>query len=192
VLEFTRSDSVLLAALIILGGPDGQPVGVQELVGEAEMLNVASIDFDQISFGLPRLVAGGFALTGEAVGGGILVQPTGAATELVHLPVRTWDLVEVVDRALATRPYPDVETEDRSQGRLPGLDESGFAKEAARRNAWRDQIPPSAMAAFESIRDQQVRSGGRPTADPRWGIDPEPSQLEHDPDPDRDGGPGAV
>jgi len=184
--EFTRSDAVLLAALVILGGPDGQAVEVPAMVADAEFLHAASIGFDEVSFGLPRLVAGGWAVTGEAAGGGILVQPTAAATELVHLPVRTRDLVVVVARALATRPYPDVETEDRSQGRLPGLDDSGFAEEAARRNAWRDRIPPAAMAAFEAIRDQQVRSGGRPTADARWGLDPLPPGLEDDPDLDGD------
>jgi hypothetical protein len=145
---FTRSDAVPLAALVILGGPQRQALDVLEIVREAESLNASSVDFDQVSHGLPRLVAGGFALVGTNSDGTLTVSPTRSATALVRPGLRSRELVDVAATALSTRPYPEAEAEDRSRGRLTGLDEDEFDLAAHR----------GARGAIRSLRRSWRRS----------------------------------
>ena len=55
----------------MIGGlPDGRPVTLADLLMDADALNASIRTFDEVSFGLPRLVAGGFVDIGRTKRGG--------------------------------------------------------------------------------------------------------------------------
>ena len=78
-----------------------------------------------MSFGLPRLVAAGFLVVGYDPKEGLVFRATPKATKL-RGSVKAKSLGDVlngVGGAVGAAPYPGPEpAEDRSLGRLPGLD----------------------------------------------------------------------
>src|SRR5919197_2892972 len=122
--RLTRSDAWLLAALTE-GSHDGRPVTLQDFVFYADYLNRAIATFDEMSYGLPRLIAAGFMTVGQDVKKGIVFRATPKATRL-RKSVKAGTLggmLEGVAKAVGAAPYPDPEPpEDRSLDRLPGLE----------------------------------------------------------------------
>ncbi len=122
----TRSDAWLLAALTE-GSHDGRPVNLRDFVNDADWLNRLIPTFDEMSFGLPRLVAAGFLVVGYDPKEGLVFRATPKAAKL-RGSVKAKSLGDVlngVGGAVGAAPYPEPEpAEDRSLGRLPGL-ESG-------------------------------------------------------------------
>ena len=149
--RLTRSDSWLLAALCEASG--GSSMRLRDLIGHADWLNRGLPYFDEASFGLPRLVAAGFAqATGE--GEGLRVRATNAGRDLRHT-VQADTLGDVLwgmSEAVGAPPYPEPEIEDRSLGRLPGLDEVQWQREArAYRRAFARAAGVAAATGFAVI-----------------------------------------
>jgi len=120
----TRSDAWLLAALTE-GGHYRRGITLRELVHDADWLNRLIPVFDELSFGLPRLVAAGFLTVGNDAKRGLIFRATPKATRL-RRTVKAKTLGGVlagIGQAVGAAPYPEPEpAEDRSLGRLPGLD----------------------------------------------------------------------
>jgi len=120
----TRSDAWLLAALTE-GSHDGRAVRLRDLVHDADWLNRLIPTFDEMSFGLPRLVAAGFLIVGYDAKDHLVFRATLKATRLRRsVKARTLgNVLAGVGLAVGTTPYPEPEpAEDRSLGRLPGLE----------------------------------------------------------------------
>jgi hypothetical protein len=114
----TRSDAWLLAA--ITEGSRGQAVTLEEFVHDCDYLNRAIPTFDEVSLGIPRLVAAGLVTVQ-----GQTFRATEPALRLRRsLGAKTLgDVLDQMAAALGATPYPDVEPpEDRSRGRLVGLE----------------------------------------------------------------------
>lgn len=131
--SMTRSDAWLLAALTE-GSHDGRPVNLRQLVNDADWLNRSIPTFDELSFGLPRLVDAGFLTVRVDPNDGLLLSATSQAIRLREsVKAKTLgDVMIGMQRVLGARPFPEPETEDRSLDRLPGLEPE--AVESAIRN----------------------------------------------------------
>jgi hypothetical protein len=117
-----RSDIWILAALVI-GAVQG-PVEMQRLWENADYLMRRSLTFDEVSFGVPRLVAAGLAEVSAAKDTRLMLTATPKAVSLTKVdPNRgVIDMMfEWMDH-FGCRPHPEHENEDRSLGRLSGLD----------------------------------------------------------------------
>jgi hypothetical protein len=114
----------LLAALTEVSH-DGRAVNLRNFVDAADWLNRLIPTFDEVSFGLPRLVAAGFLIAGNDAKLGLVLRATPTATKL-RRSVKAKTLGGVlngVGEAVGAAPYPEPEpAEDRTLGRLPGLD----------------------------------------------------------------------
>ena len=155
---------MILAALVIGGGPQARPVTLGDLLLEADFMHRWLPSFEEVAFGLPRLVAGGFVSVVPSDTGMPSFKPLPAASGLLHVPRRTGEFADDVVIALRTRPYPDPEVEDRSLGRLAGLDESQFNREVETRQAWQEKVSPRGWALFESTRAEQLAAHGEPVS----------------------------
>lgn len=107
------------------GSHDGRPVNLRDFVNSADWLDRSIPTFDEMSFGLPRLVAGGFLVVGSDPTEGLVFRATPKATKL-RRSVKAKSLGDVltgVGEGVGAVPYPELEpAEDRSLGRLPGLE----------------------------------------------------------------------
>lgn len=86
--------------------------------------------FDEVSFGFPRLIAAGF-LEVDSDAEKTVVRASPKAREL-RSTITAKTLGGVLGEtaaAVGAAPYPEAETEDRSQGRLPGLDAAEWEAE---------------------------------------------------------------
>ncbi len=122
--RLTRADAWLLAALLE-GSHDGRPVTLPEFVHDADWLNRLVPTFDEVSYGLPRLIAAGYLTVGHDDRNGLVLQSTPKARAMdVDRPAETLGgVLEAVAMAVDAVPYPEAEPpEDRSLGRLPGLE----------------------------------------------------------------------
>jgi hypothetical protein len=122
--RLNRADAWLLAALTE-GSPDGRRMTLREFVNDADWLMRGIPTFDEMSFGLPRLIGAGFLTVGYDVKAGIVFRATPKATALrKSVKAKTLgDVLTGVAEAVGADPYPDPEPpEDRSLGRLPGLE----------------------------------------------------------------------
>jgi hypothetical protein len=119
----TRSDGWLLAALTEVSH-DGHAVSLRDLLDAADWLNRLIPTFDELSFGLPRLVAAGFLETETDLTGNLRFRALPKATRLrKSVEAKTLgDVITGVSDAVGAVPYDDPEpAEDRSLGRLAGL-----------------------------------------------------------------------
>jgi DNA-binding MarR family transcriptional regulator len=126
----TRSDAWIAAALC--ESARNAPMRLRNLVADADWLNRSILTFDEVSFGLRRLEAAGLV---EVTPGpdGPLVRPTPEA-HLLRATVKANTLGGVLagmDAAVGAPPYPEPESEDRTLGRLPDLDEASWRAEVA-------------------------------------------------------------
>jgi hypothetical protein len=143
---FTWSDGWILAALITSGGQ----ASVTQLVAQAEYLNRSLPTYDELSFGLARLVAAHLVEVSAGPAGGLLLTPTHQASGLVEPGPMITMMFELI-KTLCARPYPENEVEDRSQGRRPGLELAEVEAALSDSLAWRSKVPPAVFAAFERV-----------------------------------------
>jgi hypothetical protein len=158
----TRSDAWLLAALTE-GSHDGRPVNLLHFVHDADWLNRSIPTFDEMSFGLPRLVAAGFLVVGYDPREGLVFRATPKATKLRgSVKAKSLGIVlNGVGEAVGAASYPEPEPkEDRSLGRLPGL-ESDALDTAIREHGERIErwSRPFIAVAHALSRWQNRRSG---------------------------------
>ncbi len=131
----TRSDAWLLAALTE-GSRGGHPVTLAKFVHDADWLNRAIPTFDEISFGFPRLVGHGLMTVD-----GLRLRATPRAIAL-RTSIRGGALGSVLNGVgdrVGARPYPDPEVENRSLGRLPGLEPSDLESAIQEYSRWMDR-----------------------------------------------------
>jgi hypothetical protein len=135
----TRQDAWLLAALTE-GSHDGRAVDLRSFVHDADWLDRAIPTFDELSFGLPRLVAAGFLRVGQRDAGGLTFSATTAAIRMRRRNTRPrlGEVILDMEREVGARPRPERETEDRRLGRLPGLTERDLETAIAAHARWVD------------------------------------------------------
>jgi len=119
-------------------------------VADAEYLIRAIPTYDEVSFGLPRLSDANLVVVSFADDGGIEMAATPLAQSLV-VPGQGDGTVLDLQKALGCRPYPEPEVEDRSRGRLPGLDPRDMEAVVAASQSWRSRIPPHVWARFWAL-----------------------------------------
>jgi hypothetical protein len=158
----TRSDAWLLAALTE-GSHDGRPVNLRDFVNDADWLNRLIPTFDEMSFGLPRLVAAGYLVVGYDPKERLVFRATPKATKL-RGSVKAKSLGDVlmgVGDAVGAAPYPEREPEDRSLGRLPGLEsdalDTAIQEHGERIERWSQPF----IAAAHALTKGQNRTCGR-------------------------------
>jgi hypothetical protein len=125
----TRSDAYLLAAASELNGK--RPSRLRDLIANYDWLERGIPTFDEISFGFPRLIAAGFLEVGPSDTGEFVVHVTPKARALrssITTKSRGGFLGDTAV-AIGAAPYPEPETEDRSRGRVPGLDTADWEAE---------------------------------------------------------------
>jgi hypothetical protein len=158
-----RSDAWLLAALTE-SSHDGRPIRLRDFVHDADWLNRAIPTFDEMSFGLPRLVASGFLVVGDDGKGELVFRATPKATK-VRRSVTAKTLGGVlnnVGEAVGARPYPEPEpAEDRSLGRLSGLDSDDLDAAIREHGAWVAHSSKPLIAVAHALSRWQNRKSGR-------------------------------
>ena len=148
----TRSDAWLLAALTE-ASHDGRPVTLRDLIDGADWLNRALPTFDELSFGLPRLIAAGF-LTVDSTKQGPRFRATPKAVNLRRsIKAETLgDVLSGIVEAVGAKPYPEPEdrAEDRTLGRLRDLEpddlETVIRQHGSERDAWLKPFITAAQA----------------------------------------------
>lgn len=134
--SLTRSDAWLLAALTE-GSYDGRAMTLQDLIHDADWLNRSIPTFDEISFGLPRLVAAGYLTVDADAEGGLALRATSRAIRVGRaVRANARDGVIVAMEKAVSRPRPEPDPEDRSLGRLTGLDQPTFERAVAAHSMW--------------------------------------------------------
>ena len=124
----TRSDAYLLAAATESNGK--RPRRLRDLIAAYDWLERGIPTFDQVSFGFPRLIAAGF-LEVDSDAGKTVVRATPKARQL-RSTITAKTLGGVLGEtaaAVGAAPYPEAETEDRSQGRFPALESAEWDAE---------------------------------------------------------------
>ena len=122
-----EADARLVAALT---ESSGRPVTLRDLVHDYDWINRAVPTFEELSFGMPRIVAAGYAMVGTSRSGELVFRATPEALRL-----RRAASGNPVD-AIATALEAGGAGEDRSLGRLPGLTQEGFDAAVAAHGAW--------------------------------------------------------
>jgi hypothetical protein len=158
----TRSDAWLLAALTE-GSHDGRPVKLRDFVHDADWLNRAIPTFDETSFGLPRLIAAGFLVVGYDPKEGLVFRATPKATKL-RASVKAKSLGDVLNgvvEAVGAAPDPEPElAEDRSLGRLPGLEADALDTAVREHGEWIERWSKPFIAVAHALSKWQNRKSG--------------------------------
>jgi hypothetical protein len=137
----TQLDGMLLDGLV--ARRDSRWLRLDELIENIDWLDRWVPNFDEVSYGLPRLIAAGF---GEVRGSGsdLRVRATPRAIDLARTS-KTRFMGDVV----AARPWGEEDAEDWSGGRMPGLDETTWSDAIRiRKEAFDRAMPGPAMQAF--------------------------------------------
>jgi hypothetical protein len=124
----TRSDACLLAAATESNGK--RPRRLRDLIADYDWLERGIPTFDEVSFGLPRLIAAGF-LEVSSDAGKTVIRATPKA-RLLRSIIKAKTLGGVLSEtaaAVGAAPYPEAETEDRREGRLSGLESAEWDSE---------------------------------------------------------------
>ena len=126
--RLTEADAWLVAALT---ESSGRLVPLRDLVHDYDWLNRAVPTFDELSFGLPRLVAAGYATVSASSSGDLLFGATPAAMRLrrgtTGSPLAAITAAVGADRGAA---------DDRSLGRLTGLTPEALDSAVAAHTSW--------------------------------------------------------
>lgn len=137
--RLVRSDAYILAA-VTEQWLSGSTQKLQEFAHDYDWLNRALPTFDELSFGLARLVAAGYVTTERIPNKVLRLKATPSATALgkqVREKAKTLgDVVTGFDEALGCRPYPEAESDDRSLGRLSDFSEAEWAKAVTVYDEW--------------------------------------------------------
>ena len=156
--RLNRADAWLLAALTE-GSHDGRPVTLQDFVHDADWLNRLIPTFDEMSFGLPRLIAAGYMTVGEDVKSGLVFRATPKAIMLrKSIDRRPGSVIQGVEQAVGALPYGQAEPEgDRSLGRLPGLAQEDVTAAVEAHGAWVARWSKPFVAAAQLLTRWQNR-----------------------------------
>jgi RimJ/RimL family protein N-acetyltransferase len=125
--RLTEADGWLVAALT---ESSGRLVPLPNLIHDYDGLNRAIPTFDELSFGIPRLVAAGLASVGESSAGELVVAATPEAMRLRRSA--KGHPVQAIGAALQAM----VGQEDRSLGRLSGLTSEALDAAVAEHSSW--------------------------------------------------------
>jgi hypothetical protein len=126
--RLTEQDGWLLAALTESAG---RLVSLRNLVHDFDWLNRAIPTFDELSFGMARLAAAGYAIVSPSPSGELLFRATPEAMRLRKSA--TGHPVEAIPAAIGAHHGSD---EDRSLGRLPGLTPEALVSAVAAHASW--------------------------------------------------------
>jgi len=126
--SLTAADAWLMAALT---ESSGRLVPLQNVIHDYDWLNRAIPTFDDVSFGIPRLVAAGYASASESSSGELLLGATPQAMRLRQSPIG--HPVEAIAAALRANTGA---AEDRSLGRLRGLTPQALDAAVAAHGSW--------------------------------------------------------
>lgn len=135
------NDALLLAAVVADGGMSD----LDGLIATIDYLDRSTLTFDDVSYGLTRLRAGGWV----TVEGGerLLLSVTDRTSELVDRIGRGVGVIDLrfplADALAATR-----QEQDRSLGRLAELDPATFEAATAR---YLGRVPPDARAMTSAV-----------------------------------------
>jgi hypothetical protein len=138
----TGTDACLLAA--VTESWRRRPIGLGDLIANYDWLDRSIPTFDEVSFGLPRLVAAGFVDVEKLEAGEIKVRATRKAQALrATIKVHTLGgVLAEMSAAVGAPPYGHHETEDRSLGRLVGFEASAWDDEVlAYQESWGKASP---------------------------------------------------
>jgi hypothetical protein len=155
----TRSDALLLTALM-LTSDDTHPVSLPALLDTADYLDRLPPTYDEVSFGLPRLAA--YLAVDPDPAGGLCFRALPEATRLrAGLKASAWiDAVHEIKEVLGTVPYPDPEPdEDRSLGRLPGLEAADVDAASSLHGEWVQRYAMPLIAAQGAEYLARLRKG---------------------------------
>jgi hypothetical protein len=128
------------------------------------MLNRLIPTFDEMSYGLPRLIAAGYLTVGQDGRRGIVLRATPKATRLrKSVEAGTLgDVLGAVGSAVGAAPYPDAEPpEDRSLGRLPGLEPEDLDAATEAHGDWVDRWSKPFVAVSQALINWQNRNRSR-------------------------------
>lgn len=121
-----------------------RPIDLRDLIANYDWLDRSIPTFDEVSFGLPRLVAAGFVDVETPEAGEIKVRATRKA-QAVRATIKTHTLGGVLAEmgsAIGAPAYGHPETEDRSLGRLAGFEQSAWDAEVlAYQESWGNALP---------------------------------------------------
>ena len=158
--RLNRADAWLLAALTE-SSHDGRPVTLRDLVHDADWLNRAIPTFDEMSFGLPRLIAAGFMTVGVGGTSGVDFRASSEATKLrKSIKAETLGgVLAAVAEAVGAAPYPESEPpEDRSLGRLPGLEPDDLEVAIREHGEWVERWSKPFVGAARALTRWQNRN----------------------------------
>jgi len=128
-----------LLAAVTERSRNGRPIRLRDLVHDADWLDRAIPTFDELSYGLPRLIQAGYVTVETGPRDGLLFRATAQATEVRRSlkPRRLGDVVIGFEREVGTVAYAGKEPpEDRSLGRLPGLKPDDLDAAVKEHAAW--------------------------------------------------------
>jgi hypothetical protein len=144
----TRSDAVLLAACTESGGR-GQPVDLRTLIHDLDWLDRSIPTFDEISYGIPRLVANGYVVVTSDERDQLQFTASPSARALRN-SIKGDSLADVViemTRFVGAAPWPETEVGDRSLGRLSGLTTSDVDRAVRQHARWVEHLSKPLIAA---------------------------------------------
>jgi hypothetical protein len=129
--RLTEADARLVIALT---ESSGRFVPLRNLIHDYDWLNRAVPSYDDLSYGIQRLVAAGYAITSESSTGDLLFAATPQSTQL-RRSAKAHPAV-AIRAALRTQITP---VEDRSLGRLRGLTPQAVEAAVAAHASWIDR-----------------------------------------------------
>jgi hypothetical protein len=147
--RLTNADAALVAALT---ESSGRPTPLRDLVHDLDWLNRGIPSYDELSFGIPRLVASGYALVSATPTGELLFASTTEALRLRRSTKR--HAAAAILEALRSQVGP---SEDRSLGRLPGLTPQAFDAAVAAHASWVGRWSRPLVAAARLLAKRQRR-----------------------------------
>jgi hypothetical protein len=130
----TRSDAWLLAAVT----ESGRRVNLQGLIHDADWLNRLIPTFDELSYGIPRLISHGYVVVHRTRNGELRFSATPTAQKMRN-SIKADSLGAVITgmaELVGARPWPEPETEDRTVGRLPSLTPADVDAAVAQHARW--------------------------------------------------------
>jgi hypothetical protein len=156
VVLLTDTDVAILAGLADASRRAGRSVRLADLIGRIDMLFRWTPSFDDLSFGLPRLVAAGLAAPLAHQDREVWVAPTGDALQLRRAAQRLPGVggVGVNMETEAHHRGMTTSEEDRSLGRLPALTAESFESAMQKYEAWlRRSLGQRLLARLRLTRD---------------------------------------
>jgi len=158
-----RADAWLLAALTE-GSHDGRSVTLPDFLHDTDWLNRLLPTFDELSFGLPRLIAAGLLTVDNDATKGMVLQATPEAIRLGKSARRSGNALGGMTRAVGARVYPDADLpEDRSCGRLPGFEPEDLEAATTAYKEWFDRASKPYVAVGRLLAKLMRRGpAGRP------------------------------